>query len=218
MSGTRTVVNLVRHGKVHNPEGILYGTLPGFRLSTAGRQMAEVVADSLTGHDVGYLAASSLLRAQQTAQPIADRFRLPVVTDDRVIEAPNVFAGRQVSGVAGVLKNPAKWPKLRDPLRPSWGEPYLDIAHRMLAAIYAAVDAAPGRESVIVSHQLPIWTARRYLTGHRLWHLPGSRECSVASVTSLHFVDGVFISVSYTEPAKHIPAVDDPVGAPEPSW
>jgi broad specificity phosphatase PhoE len=212
-SGVATTVHLLRHGRVHNPDGILYGRLPGYRLSVSGLAMADAAAESLNGHDIRYLAASSLDRAQQTAGAFADRVALPIVTDDRLIEADNVFAGTQVTGAGGSLFKPSNWAKLRNPRTPSWGEPYLDIAHRMLGAIYTAQAAAAGAEAVLVSHQLPIWTIRRFLTGKRLWHSPTSRQCSLASLTSLLFVDGVFQEVRYSEPAAHIDAADDPVEA-----
>ena len=212
---SRTVVHLLRHGKVHNPSGILYGRLPGFSLAASGRAMADGIAEHLRDADITYLAASSLIRAQETAAPLAAAKELPVTTDDRVIEAGNAFEGLKVAVGDGVLREPRYWPKLRNPFRPSWGEPYLEIAHRMLAAIYTAVAAAEGHEALIVSHQLPIVTVRRYLEGLRLWHNPSSRECSVASLTSLHFTDGVFAGLRYTEPVAHIAAVDD-VGVPQP--
>ena len=60
---------------------------------------------------------------------------------------------------------PAHWSKLVNPLRPSWGEAYAEIAERMSAAIADARAAARGHEAVIVSHQLPIWTARNAADG-----------------------------------------------------
>jgi len=132
-----------------------------------------------------------------------------------VIEAGNQFEGMKVAVGDGVLREPRHWGKLRNPFRPSWGEPYLDIAHRMLGAIYAAVEAAEGHQALIVSHQLPIVTVRRYLEGLRLWHNPSRRECSVASLTALTFRDGVFAGLEYSEPVRHIEAVDD-VGSPQP--
>ncbi|MGS0687591.1 histidine phosphatase family protein [Nakamurella sp. GG22] len=204
-----TVVHLLRHGKVHNPGNILYGRLPGYRLAASGQAMAAGVSDHLAGADITYLAASSLQRAQETAAPLADRFGLSVVTDDRVIEAANVFEGREF-GFNRYTLGPQSWTKFRDPRLPSWGEPYLEIAHRMLAAIYDAVHAAEGHQAVLVSHQLPIVTARRYLQGSRLWHDPRHRNCTVASLTSMSFTDGVFTGVSYSEPVRHIAAVNDP--------
>jgi broad specificity phosphatase PhoE len=212
---SRTVVHLLRHGKVHNPSGILYGRLPGYRLAASGRAMADGIADYLADDDITYVAASSLIRAQETATPVASRKGIDIVTDDRVIEAGNQFEGMKVAVGDGVLRQPRHWVKLRNPFLPSWGEPYLDIAHRMLGAIYTAVDAAQGHEALLVSHQLPIVTVRRYLEGLRLWHNPTSRECSVASLTSLTFDNGVFTGLKYTEPVKHIAAVDDD-GVPQP--
>lgn len=209
-----TVVHLLRHGKVHNPQGLLYGRLPGYHLAASGRAMAEAVADHLADHDITHLVASSLVRAQETAAPLAQRLGLTVQTDDRVIEALNDFEGSPMVGRSGALAKPANWLKLRDPKLPSWGEPYLDIARRMMAGIADAERAARGHEAVIVSHQLPIWTARRFLEGKRLWHNPAFRQCNVASLTSLHFEDGIYTGFRYSEPAGHISAVNDPqVGA-----
>ncbi|WP_322097855.1 histidine phosphatase family protein [Nakamurella alba] len=206
---SRTVVHLLRHGKVHNPSGILYGRLPGYHLAASGRAMADGVAEHLAGNDITYVAASSLIRAQETAAPLAATHGLTVRTDDRIIEADNTFEGLKVAVGDGVLREPRYWARLRNPFRPSWGEPYLDIAHRMLGGITTALQQADGHEAVLVSHQLPIWTVRRYLEGHRLWHNPAKRQCAVASLTSLVFLDGVFSGVRYSEPVAHIPAVDD---------
>ena len=42
-----TIVHMMRHGEVANPDGILYGRLPGFRLSGDGQAQARKVADTL---------------------------------------------------------------------------------------------------------------------------------------------------------------------------
>lgn len=206
---SRTLVHLLRHGKVHNPSGILYGRLPGYRLAASGRAMAQGVSAYLADNDITFVSASSLVRAQETATPLATAKGIDIVTDDRVIEAGNEFEGMKVAVGDGVLRQPRHWAKLRNPFLPSWGEPYLEIAHRMLGAIYSAVEAADGHQALIVSHQLPIVTVRRYLEGLRLWHNPSNRECSVASLTSLTFDDGVFTGLEYAEPVAHIAAVDD---------
>lgn len=198
---SRTVVHLLRHGEVHNPDGILYGCLPGYRLSDTGARQAELVAGHLADRDVVAVVASPLLRAQQTAEPIAARHGLAARSDEGLVEAGNVFEGYRVSVGGGVLRRPRYWPKLRNPFRPSWGEPYRDIASRMAAAVHRARERATGHEVVCVSHQLPIWTVRQYLTGRRLWHDPRRRQCSLASLTSLVFVDGGLAEVVYTEPA-----------------
>jgi broad specificity phosphatase PhoE len=196
----RTTVHLLRHGEVHNPDKILYGRLPGFRLSANGEAMAEKAAAWFAGRDVTRLESSPLERAQQTARPLAETLDLPVHLDERLIEAGNAFEGLKVGG-GGALGDPRHWWKLRNPFRPSWGEPYVEIAARMLAAVEAARDAARGAEAVLVSHQLPIWTLRLHLEGRRYVHDPRRRQCGLASVTSLTYEGTRFAWLSYAEPA-----------------
>jgi broad specificity phosphatase PhoE len=198
---SRTVVHLLRHGEVHNPERILYGRLPGFGLSDLGVRQAEQVAAYLRDHDVVHVVSSPLLRAQQTAAPIAALHGLDVVTDEGLIEAGNVFEGSRVSLGDGALRDPRSWPKLRNPFRPSWGEPYREIVDRMLAAVHRARQRGTGHEAVCVSHQLPIWTLRRHLDRRRLWHDPRRRQCALASLTSLVFSGETLVEILYSEPA-----------------
>ncbi|MBN6036133.1 histidine phosphatase family protein [Amycolatopsis sp. 195334CR] len=198
-----TIVHVLRHGEVHNPEGILYGRLPGFRLSGRGQRQALTVAEALAGHQIVHVVASPLQRAQETATPIADAHRLDVATDERLIEAGNQFEGKRVAVGDGALRQPRHWPKLVNPFKPSWGEPYVEIAHRMLGAIHRARVEAEGFEALCVSHQLPIWTLRRFLERRVLWHDPRQRQCSLASLTSLVFEGDRLDRIVYSEPAGY---------------
>jgi broad specificity phosphatase PhoE len=195
-----TIVHVVRHGEVDNPAKILYGRLPGYRLSELGVQMAKAAAESLAGRDVTYLVSSPLERAVQTAEA----FGMPIHTDDRLIESANRFEGKRFGVGDGALRYPANWWLLRDPFTPSWGEPYLVIATRMYEALVAARDAAAGHEAVCVSHQLPTWMLRRFCEHKRLWHDPRRRQCALASVTSFHFDGETLTGISYAEPAAHL--------------
>ena len=196
-----TVVHVMRHGEVHNPTGVLYGRLPHFRLSPAGEDMARTTADWFVGRDVTHLVASPLERAQQTARPIGEVLGLPVATDDRLIEAGNDFEGKTFGVGDGAMRRPANWWRLRNPWRPSWGEPYREIAARMVGAVATARDAARGHAAVLVSHQLPIWTLRLHLEGRSYLHDPRRRECGLASVTSLTYVGDRLTGIGYAEPA-----------------
>lgn len=198
---TQTVVHLVRHGEVENPGGVLYGRLPGFGLSKAGAQMALLVTEWLQGHDVTVVRSSPLERAVQTAAPIAAAFGIQPTTDDRLIESDNAFEGKTVGVGDGSLANPAVWRYLWNPFRPSWGEPYTEVAARVLGAVSAARLAATGHEAVLVSHQLPIEVTRRKVEGAHLWHRPDRRKCALASVTSLNYDDDRLVRVDYAEPA-----------------
>src|SRR3954453_5639946 len=188
-----TKVNLVRHGELHTPTGVLYGRLPGFRLSEAGGQQAKVtcqfLADPSAARAVAAVIASPLERAQQTAAPIGEQFGLDVGVDDRLIESENVFEGGVVEVGPKILSHPHLWPYLRNPFRPSWGEEDTAIARRVLAAVHDVAAQVRGREAGLVSHQLPIYVARRAAEGRRLWHRPDRRTCALASVTTLVFAE-----------------------------
>jgi len=196
-----TVVHLLRHGEVHNPEHVLYGRLPEYHLSANGRMMAAAAADFFAGRPVAAVFASPLERAQETAQPVAERLGLTITTDDRLIESANVLEGKSVS-LASLALNPLNWKYLWNPLRPSWGEPYTQVAGRMRQAIDRARDASRGREAVCVSHQLPIWVSRLAAEHKRLWHNPSSRQCALGSVTSLTFDGDQLTGVSYAVPPR----------------
>ncbi|MEU9396482.1 histidine phosphatase family protein [Streptomyces sp. NPDC048324] len=196
-----TVVHVVRHGEVENPDGILYGRLAGYHLSELGRQMADRVAEHLAPRDITYVCASPLERAQETATPVAKAHGLDLATDERLIEADNVFQGKSFGVGDGALRKPANWKYLTNPFRPSWGEPYVDIVVRMMQALESAKEQARGHEAVLVSHQLPIWTVRSYVERRRLWHDPRKRQCTLASLTSFTYLGDKIVSVGYSEPA-----------------
>jgi len=196
-----TVVHLLRHGEVENPRGVLYGRLPGYQLSTLGHKMAERLAETLASRDIVHVVASPLERAQQTATPTAIALNLNLETDDRLIEAENVFEGKTFGVGDGSLRRPQYWKYLRNPLIPSWGEPYRVQVARMTEALNAARDRARGHEAVAVSHQLPIWIVRSAVEGRRLPHDPRRRQCTLASLTSFTWVGDTIVKVAYSEPA-----------------
>ncbi|WP_175955299.1 histidine phosphatase family protein [Schaalia sp. Marseille-Q2122] len=201
-----TVIHVMRHGEVDNPEGLLYGRLPGFGLTERGHAMAQCVADSFAqrGADLVAVIASPLKRAQQTAAPTARAFGLAVESDSRLIEAASFLEGMPVNANRKALAHPKYWKYYRAPLRPSWGEPYTEVASRMSAALSRALQVAKGHEALLVSHQMPIVTLSRFARGLSLPHNPLSRQCSLASVTSFIFDGNTLVGISYDEPAGHL--------------
>jgi broad specificity phosphatase PhoE len=195
-----TTVHLLRHGEVHNPDGVLYGRRPGFHLSDRGRTMAERLAERIGHRDITHIVSSPLERAQETAAPLAKALGVEVVLDERVIESGNWFEGKRFAPGDNALRRPSSWLKLYNPLRPSWGEPYKEIAARMMAAVHDARVAAAGHEAVVVSHQLPIWTTRLHAEGRSYLHLPQNRQCTLCSLTSFSFSGDQLVQVGYQEP------------------
>ena len=202
----RTTIHLLRHGEVENPSGVLYGRLADFHLSALGQEMAVRAAEALAHRDVTVVTASPLERAQETAGPIAAAHDLSVGSDPDLIEADNVFEGQVVGVGDGILRQPTKWRHLWNPVRPSWGEPYAEIAARMRAAVRVARDQARGHEAVLVSHQLPIWITRLDAEDRSFVHDPRKRQCALASLTSFTFDGNRLVAVTYTEPAADLAA------------
>ena len=198
-----TRIHLVRHGEVHNPDGVLYGRLPNFGLSELGHQMAEASADQIrsSGAKVSRILASPLQRTLESAKPIAERFNVPIEVEDEIIEPENIFEGHSVS-LKTIVRNPRFLLRLHNPFRPSWGEPFIQIQQRMVKAMEQAWVGTPSGEVVMVSHQLPIWMVHRYSQGQRLSHDPRQRRCDLSSITSFEFKDGEFREVLYQDPAK----------------
>ncbi len=194
-------LHFVRHGEVFNPKGLLYERLEGFPLSERGHKMAEAAASELAGlgRSVGKLLVSPLERTRQSAAPIAKRFGLEPQIEERIIEPWNKLRGYPM-GARGLVSNPALAVHLYNPLQPSWGEPYEEIAARMTEAALEAWDVAGGSDVVFVSHQLPIWMTYLSASGLRLPHNPRNRRCSLSSITSFDVQDNKLVPVDYREP------------------
>ncbi len=208
-------IHLVRHGEVFNPDRVLYGRLPNFRLSDLGHRMAKAAADELLERrrHVTALLASPLQRAQESAQPISQAFELRIVIDPRVIEPSNRFEGRSIVARNSALRDLRSWPWLLNPFEPSWGEPYQSISARMYAAVEAAWQSTVAGDVAIVSHQLPIWTLHRALAGERLFHDPRKRRCALSSITTLERHGESFVEVGYSDPAAGSQGMATDVGA-----
>ena len=87
-----TLLHLVRHGQVDNPQKIVYGRQRGWRLSDRGRREAEAVARHLGGRPIARVYTSPLERAVQTATG-ANYVSIPFCT-----ASTPAFIGKAVNG------------------------------------------------------------------------------------------------------------------------
>ncbi len=96
-----TTLYLMRHGHVHNPKNILYGRLPGYRLSEDGVQQAHAAGQWLSDKAVVAVYSSPMERAQQTAAIVADfHAGLQPITDQRIIEVSTPYEGQPTADLA----------------------------------------------------------------------------------------------------------------------
>ena len=215
-----TTIHFVRHGKVFNPDHLLYERLPGFHLSERGRRMAEATGRYIA-HDpgmstVGAVFSSPLDRTRETAGAILDALNevrrargedsLDLVTDERLIEARNEFRGTRIGHGKGALWRDGNWKLVTNLYKPSWGETYRHIAARMDDFAREKVRDYPGRQIIAVSHESPIFSYRHMLeTGHPE-HWMFLRQTALASVTSVTYDDdsGRVVSIAYVDPAADV--------------
>jgi broad specificity phosphatase PhoE len=166
---TTATVMLVRHGKVANPNHVVYADLPGFDLGPDGVLQAHAVGRHLADHPVGAVISSPLVRAVHTASSIAQRHGLDVITDERLSEwdlsrrwvgqiweeLPSIVPGE----LEAYLENPADLSYAHETLSM--------LSTRVVAAIEHGLESL-SRNIVVVAHQDPVAVAALVLTGGQL--------------------------------------------------
>ena len=168
-----SVLHLIRHGQVENPQKIVYGRQRGWRLSDRGRAEAEAVARHLGGRPIARIYTSPLERAMQTATVIAGTCGGEVEPRDDLLEAllcapwegrPWREVKRERSGEwARYLFRPLEVGGVAEDLRA--------LATRMESALRAIAAAHPDQQVVAVSHGDPLKAGILALTGGDLREL-----------------------------------------------
>ncbi|HEY2644141.1 MAG TPA: histidine phosphatase family protein [Galbitalea sp.] len=86
---------LIRHGQTKdNVEGNIGTAIPGPPLTALGRQQAAAIPAALAGERIDAIYASTMTRAQLTAEPLAEALGIPV----RVIEGVHEIGGGELEG------------------------------------------------------------------------------------------------------------------------
>lgn len=131
-----TTIHFIRHGKVYNPDHLLYERLPGFHLSNTGARMVQATADYIARNPqmatIAAVYCSPLDRTRETAGIILDALNrtrrergeepLKPIADERIIEAGNEFRGTRIGHGEGALWRNGNWKLVRNLWTPSWGK------------------------------------------------------------------------------------------------
>lgn len=192
---TQTLIHLVRHAEVENPDNIWYGRLEGWALSERGLRQIEALAEHFAGSPLAAVYSSPLTRAMQTSTAIAARHGLEVQIHEDIIESEAHLQG--LPGDRRLFKNPANIRYFLNPMRPSWGEPYVSIRARMARAVAQMRKDHAGGEVVAVSHQTPVLVARLMFEKNPKPPWRAKVPCQRASVTTLRFEDDEFTGTEY---------------------
>jgi broad specificity phosphatase PhoE len=178
-----TTLYFVRHGEVHNPDQIHYGRIPGYRLSERGEQEAERAAEFLAQFPLKAIMSSPQRRAQQTAQFIAGKHKLPVTTLDLLNEVYSAVDGQPIAEL--LAKN---W-DIYENLEPPY-ESFPTVAKRLLQAVEQLREGA--QPVACVTHgdlivSLHLWARGKPLTLESRAQV--KPYPATASVTELRFTD-----------------------------
>ena len=200
-----TRVLLMRHADVENPQGVIYGHLPGFRLSELGRAQAAAVGRSLRDRGIRRIVHSPLDRARETAEIVNAQLPspAPLIPESELREAE---FGRYLQGVKR-WQIPVRRPrffvhKLRrgalagDESIETLGRRVLDVVHRVARE-------HPDEVSLLVSHADPLqatWILldKRPQTEREMYH----RQVEKAAILDLEMQGDRVVSTRYIPPPK----------------
>lgn len=195
-----TTVLLVRHAAAHNPKDIVYGRLPRFGLSTAGREQAEKTARFLAARPVAAIYTSPLLRARQTARILTHYHpQLPTRTSRHLIEVLTGYQGEPNS----ILKPSFSF---YDPLKSPEDETLDQVFDRMVRFLRVVLRRHAGQTAVAVTHADPIAILRVGLEAPELSveHLHSTVYPDRGSITQINVAPGQELRLSYFNPANGI--------------
>lgn len=207
-----TTILLIRHADVHNPDGVIYGRLPRFRLSADGLAQAEMTAKALAEEPITAFYTSPMLRARQTTRILAQYHPgVPVHISESLYEVRTSWQGTRWADLG-------KDANLYEPKRHPDDETLENIADRMEKLVRRLARRHEGEIVACVSHADPIMIAKVRLLGKDVT-LENVRDPDYperASVTCLVFHDDGTLDATYTSPAQALikPAQQEKQEAP----
>jgi probable phosphoglycerate mutase len=155
---TATRLILLRHGATEHSIDRRFSGRNDLPLTEFGmRQAAELAARMATGAEVAAVLSSPLLRARQTAQPIADALGTSVEVVDGLAEVDfGEWEGLTFSDVGERYpKQRSNW--LSSPQTvPPGGESFAELGLRVLAARDDVLAKYPASTLVLITHVTPI--------------------------------------------------------------
>ncbi len=158
-----TSVHLVRHGQTQwNLDGRIQGQTGDIPLTTLGQRQAEAAARTLADRPIAAVWSSDLVRAVQTAQPIAAAVGVPVQLDHGLREqAYGVLEGRSTADALTDSTYDLTDPDVRAP----GGETMREVYHRIGDTLTMRLRENLGQELVVVTHADAIRIALTWLAG-----------------------------------------------------
>jgi probable phosphoglycerate mutase len=164
-SGHRAVrLHFVRHGQsTWNAEGRVQGQAPNVPLTALGHRQAQAAAHQLRGCSAGQVLSSDLLRALQTARPIARALGVAAVPEPALREqALGALEGRLAASLAA-----GEEPDTEHMTSVRWGggESIADVHDRVSVFLRGLMASPAGHDIVLVTDAETIRVAFACLRG-----------------------------------------------------
>ena len=197
-----TRVVAIRHGEtVWNAEMRMQGQLDT-ALSERGRWQAQRAAEVLAGDGIEAIFASDLARAFDTAQALATRHGLPIVTDTGLRERSfGIFQGFTYAEIdARWPAEAARWRRHDPDFGPDQGEILREFSARAVAACTRIAASQAGRSIAIVTHGGVLDCLYRAASGIALG-APRSWQLGNAAINRLLYTPRGFTLVGWSDTA-----------------
>lgn len=185
----KTVIYFLRHGLVQNPKMILYGRLPGFRLSDQGRTDVQKAADFFKTENIDQIYTSPMLRARETANIIGSRLGLKPKISLYLIEVRLIFQGITIEKYHRKIQQ-----KLYHPDHIAAGQEDIPkIKARMEKFIKKVLKNHKGQQVLAVSHGDPLLIIRAAMQGTAFtWGYKKANYLQPAQWFKLTISDGLY--------------------------
>ena len=140
-------IYVARHGETSwNARNIICGRTD-IPLNERGKEQAMLLAERLAGVSIDRIIASPMIRARQTAETVAEKYGLPIMFDERLIEQNfGIYEGKDRKD-PGYLAN-----KRMFAYRYPGGESQMDVAHRVYGLVEELREKYPGENILLVCH------------------------------------------------------------------
>lgn len=149
-----TEMILVRHGETDWNRELRFQGHVDVGLNAIGLEQARRLASRLAAEPAAHLYASDLLRAQQTARPVADQLGVPSVTEPSLREQSfGTVDGMRVDDIKA--QHPQAWEqwlRFHEDFCMPGGETTREFHARVVDAVYRIAGDHPGGTLVVVTH------------------------------------------------------------------
>ena len=169
MDVTRIIA--IRHGETAwNVDTRIQGQLD-IPLNDTGRWQAERLARALAAREaIDVVYTSDLLRAWETARPVAEATGAPLHTDEGLRERGfGSFQGQTFTEIEAAMPDEARRWRQRDPFwAPPGGESLTAMRRRVIETLHALASRHVGEQIVMVAHGGVMDVLYRAATGQEL--------------------------------------------------